>query len=322
MVGPNYRRRARGHFDSGRHDYAVALMLMLVRQVQQLDRKPPATLGLMALMYSLHFLQTITPELVVPYFLCPDRILYKFELMRIVASGLIHVDEWHLYHNMISFLWKGYNLEHKLGSVRFLLTVGLLLVLSHTLVVVVALVLATCFQIPDPLHQCSVGFSGVLFALKVLLNHDSPAFSFVHGFRVPTKYAAWLELVVIYLLVPQSSFVGHMCGILAGYMCVSFPSMRSTMIVGSRWTNRCLRKLMERITLRRNMGTRSAPQRASRGSSTSSFETDEELAQRLQEEEYRSWQAPRWQPEQRDHGHIDASELRRRRLARFASGQR
>lgn len=50
----------------------------------------------------------------------------------------------------------------------------------------------------------------------MLLNHNSPAFTSVYGFQVPTKYAAWLELVVIHFLVPRSSFMGHMCGILAG----------------------------------------------------------------------------------------------------------
>lgn len=51
---------------------------------------------------------------------------------------------------------------------------------------------------------------------QVLLNHNSPTFTSVYGFQVPTKYAAWLELVVIHFLVPHSSFLGHMCGILAG----------------------------------------------------------------------------------------------------------
>lgn len=52
--------------------------------------------------------------------------------------------------------------------------------------------------------------------LQVVLNHNSPSTTSVYGFQVPTKYAAWLELVVIHLLVPHSSFMGHMCGILAG----------------------------------------------------------------------------------------------------------
>lgn len=50
-------------------------------------------------------------------------------------------------------------------------------------------------------------FSGVIFALKVLTteNQDSGM-----------KYAVWTELVLIYLLVPGSSFMGHLAGILAG----------------------------------------------------------------------------------------------------------
>ena len=35
--------------------------------------------------------------------------------------------------------------------------------------------------------QCAVGFSGVLFGLKVVLSHDSPGWSTVYGVRLPTK---------------------------------------------------------------------------------------------------------------------------------------
>jgi rhomboid domain-containing protein 1 len=116
----------------------------------------------------------------------------------------------------ISFLWKGYHLEHRFGWLRFALTIAYLLVVCHVLVVVLAFSLETCVGLRGYSRQCSIGFSGVLFALKVLLNHGSPAFTNVYGFRVPTKYAAWLELVYIHLLVPRTSFIGHMCGILAG----------------------------------------------------------------------------------------------------------
>ncbi|CAI5716776.1 unnamed protein product [Peronospora destructor] len=232
--------------------------------------------------------------------------------MRIVVSGLIHVDDWHLYHNMISFLWKGYNLEYKLGSVCFLFTISYLLVLCHALVVVGALVLATEFQIPGPLHQCSVGFSGVLFALKVLLNHNSPAFSSIYGFQVPTKYAAWLELVVIHFLVPRSSFMGHMCGILAGYVLVYSPSIMSIARRCSGW----LQALTKPIANHCNNDPHIASHYASRTSARPSaifFETDQELAQHRQEEECLSEQKT---------ASITPGELRRRRLARFANGQR
>ncbi|KAL3671633.1 hypothetical protein V7S43_003546 [Phytophthora oleae] len=314
MFGPNVGRRGRPNV--GRNGQGIALMLMLVRQIQQLERKPPVTLGLMALMYGLHFLKMQTPELFAPYSLCPDRVLSNWDFKRIVGSGLVHVDDWHLYHNMVSFLWKGYNLEYKLGSLRFLLTVGYLLVLCHVLVVVVALVLATGFQMPGPLHQCSVGFSGVLFALKVLLNHNSPAFSSVYGFQVPTKYAAWLELVVIHFLVPRSSFMGHMCGILAGYIFVYSPAMQGALTSGARTLNQWFKAIARPFY---DSAERAAPPSNSRHTSSRAsapqFETDEQLARRLQEEEYRSRQAT--PPEQQER--ISPNELRRRRLARFGN---
>ncbi|KAF4033324.1 Rhomboid family [Phytophthora infestans] len=332
MFRPNVGRRGRVGPNAGRNGQGIALLLMLMQQIQQLERKPPVTLGLMgtycvfrskfllkaislmtsfevrfvALMYGLHFQKEQSPELFSPYSLCPDRVLSHWDLTRIVASGLIHVDDWHLYHNMVSFLWKGCNLEYKMGSVRFLLTVVYLLVLCHVLVVVVAL---------GPLHQCSVGFSGVLFALKVLLNHNSPAFSSVYGFQVPTKYAAWLELVVIHFLVPRSSFIGHMCGILAGYLFVYSSVMQSVMTSGAGAFSRWLRAVAGPIYYRHD----TPPPRYSRPP-TSSFETDEDIARRLQEEEYQDHAAPQPQPGQPTPEHISPSELRRRRLARFGTG--
>ncbi|KAI9915541.1 hypothetical protein PsorP6_008267 [Peronosclerospora sorghi] len=274
---------------------------------------------------------------------CPDRVLHNDRgLMRLLASGLIHVDDYHLYHNMISFVWKGYKLEYKLGSMRFLFSICYLLVLCHTLVVLnnskfmyvscylPSLAFPTDFALQGPLHQCSVGFSGVLFALKVsnkfdfldmqlvLLNHNSPAWSSVYGFEVPTKYAAWLELVVIHFLVPDSSFMGHMCGILAGYICVYSPSMQSIMIFASRAISRQVQVLIRRITNRCSQTTSHHDRRTSTRSTTPSFKTDEELAWRLQEEEYRSQPLP----EDLEPTGISPNELRRRRLARFGNGQR
>lgn len=196
------------------------LLLMLLRKIQSLDRKPPVTLALMGTMGWLHFQKLIKPSKFKQYSLCPDQVAYSGEVSRVVASGFLHGDDIHLYHNMMSFLWKGYHLEHRFGPLRFALVITYLLLLSHILVVVVAIILDMTDLVPGQSRRCSIGFSGVLFALKVLLNHGSPAFTSVYGVRVPTKYAAWLELVVIQFAVPRASFLGHMCGILAGYIFV------------------------------------------------------------------------------------------------------
>ena len=46
----------------------------------------------------------------------------------------------------------------------------------------------------------------------------------VWGIHVPTKHAAWVELVVISLVTPNASFVGHLAGILAGVLYCRLPS--------------------------------------------------------------------------------------------------
>jgi rhomboid domain-containing protein 1 len=66
--------------------------------------------------------------------------------------------------------------------------------------------------------------AGVIFALKVLTSYETPPGREFIGFVwVPTRYAAWIELVLIHLLVPNASFMGHFAGILAGLIYTSTP---------------------------------------------------------------------------------------------------
>ncbi|DBA04085.1 TPA: hypothetical protein N0F65_009432 [Lagenidium giganteum] len=270
-----------------------------------MERKPPVTLLATALMCGLHYQKTLFPANFRHLSLCPNLIVQRWDWMRLIASGFLHVDDMHLYHNMVSFLWKGYHLEWKIGSVRFAFLVAYLLLLSHAFVVIISLLMATIFQMPDAYHQCALGFSAVLFALKVVLNHGSPTFTSVHGFQVPTKYAAWLELVVIHILVPRSSFLGHMCGILAGYVFVLWPRPQQLTAFLTSWTR--LPTMSHSTTNRRTFNSSgSTGQRTRQSASAHRFESDEELARRLQEEEIAA-------------ASLSADELRRRRLSRFTA---
>ncbi|XP_069689543.1 rhomboid-related protein 4-like isoform X3 [Periplaneta americana] len=66
--------------------------------------------------------------------------------------------------------------------------------------------------------------TGVIFALKVLTSSESPrGRELVGGLWIPTRYAAWAELILIHLLVPNASFMGHFAGILAGLIYTSTP---------------------------------------------------------------------------------------------------
>lgn len=86
-------------------------------------------------------------------------------------SAFYHVDDAHLVYNMISLLWKGLQLEGSMGSKKFARMVRVLLDLSHGLVVVSATFLYSFADNQGSMYsKCVVGFSDVLFALKMVLN--------------------------------------------------------------------------------------------------------------------------------------------------------
>ncbi len=77
-----------------------------------------------------------------------------------------------------------------MGSLSFLALVGELLALSH--VATVGLAAAAAKVLPDLAgdqyhNSCAIGFSAVLFAMKVVLSYRTPGWSHVAGFELPTK---------------------------------------------------------------------------------------------------------------------------------------
>jgi membrane associated rhomboid family serine protease len=72
----------------------------------------------------------------------PRLILKGGDWQRLIWSALVHADEYHLYYNLSSLLWKGVRLEGRLGSVKFAALTAELWLLSHGLMVVGAWALA------------------------------------------------------------------------------------------------------------------------------------------------------------------------------------
>ena len=139
---------------------------------------------------------------------------------RILLSSIIHQDDAHLYYNMLSLLFKGTNLERHMGSGEFLFLVIFSLIVSHTLHVFISYSLFEIIGLSsaDSKYDTnSVGFSAVLFSLKYVWNYiDLCELSNIWGINVVTKYAAWAELVIISLVAPNTSFIGHFSGIMSG----------------------------------------------------------------------------------------------------------
>jgi rhomboid domain-containing protein 1 len=107
-----------------------------------------------------------------------------------------------------------------MGSIAFSQLVVFSLLASHCLLVGLSYLLYMYTDITSSYHSCAVGFSAVLFSLKYVLNQSEPSRSNVMGIQVASRYAAWFELVLVSLIHPNVSFVGHLSGILAGILYV------------------------------------------------------------------------------------------------------
>ncbi|CAJ0928531.1 unnamed protein product, partial [Mesorhabditis belari] len=180
---------------------------------------PPVTLItiLAQMAIYLDFIPFLGPEKTLQLCLRPDLIIQQRQFYRLIAPVFMHADDWHLYYNMVSMLWKGKRMERMMGGVQFLAILLIFVVLTPVATVGISLGLDQIFDTAYS-YQCGVGFSGVLFALKVVLNHLRPHdHEFLFGWLpIPTRYASWIELGVIQMLTPNASFVGHLGGIICG----------------------------------------------------------------------------------------------------------
>lgn len=159
----------------------------------------------------------------------------KQDWKRLFLSQFFHADDMHLYFNMASLLIKGRSLERRFGSTYFFWMVTVFTALTGVGYIGINLLLEERLQdhyfarLKDHYYathsQCAVGFSGVLFALKVLTTHYTPeGRMYVFGFiPLPSRYIYWVELLLIQMITPNASFTGHLAGIIVGLLYVKGP---------------------------------------------------------------------------------------------------
>ena len=116
----------------------------------------------------------------------------------------------------------GNKLEREIGSLQFLYLILCFSVIGHLLAALIqAAMLNLYIDLFQQSYKCSLGFSGVLFGLLVVESTYSQAShqSIFGLFRVPTKYYPWALMLAIQVVFSSASFIGHLGGILVGYLC-------------------------------------------------------------------------------------------------------
>jgi membrane associated rhomboid family serine protease len=150
----------------------------------------------------------------------PNAIVHLHQYYRIVTSTLFHGGFLHVGMNMVSTMAIGPVLERHGGTLWLAVTTLIAICMTGILYIVGAWLLAVTKIDPALMTQQCVGFSGILFHWLVLECHygDHAARSLLGSVSVPAVYYPWVLLVVLQVILPNLSWMGHLVGILTGTM--------------------------------------------------------------------------------------------------------
>ncbi|KZC05983.1 PREDICTED: rhomboid-related protein 4-like [Dufourea novaeangliae] len=182
-----------------------------------IDKIPPATLAAIIGQVLLYIGVLKVPWNAEEVCISALKVFKHHNWKSFVVSSFEHGSDMHLYYNMVSLILKGSYLEPMYGTMNFTFLLGILTLGCSAMYAFLAYALTQLTGDYSYYTQCAIGFSAVLFALKVIvICEEQDRIHDVGGFRVPSKIAVWVELILIHLLVPQSSLIGHLGGILVG----------------------------------------------------------------------------------------------------------
>ena len=149
----------------------------------------------------------------------PRKVIESGQVWRLVTSMFCHLGIFHLFSNMYSFSFLGMTLETTTGTMSFFYHIVVFGVLSNLVSVGIAYFMKLGGD-SSAVNGGAMGFSGVLFALIVIDVHLSggASRSVLGLFTVPSSLYPWIMLVVMSLLIPNVSFMGHFSGLVVGYL--------------------------------------------------------------------------------------------------------
>ena len=141
------------------------------------------------------------------------RVVRERQWYRIASSAFCHLSALHLLMNMYG-LWSFGALEAAFGSGWYLETTCLLLLVGTACWLGGLHVLVARFGRAELAESSAVGYSGVRFGWMTLsmLRAPSLGLALPGGASLPVVFMPFVYLLLTKLVVPQSSFSGHLSG--------------------------------------------------------------------------------------------------------------
>ena len=191
-------------------------------RIRELTSKIPAvTAGLIAINCFIHiviFLFSVSQN---NFAISYAMVIRRGEYYRILSAAFVHGGILHIFMNMSSLLQLGMDMEVQFGSLQFLF----LSLWSVVLVGIIYLGLSYVLSFPmgpKQLTSSAVGYSGVLFCYAVVeANHTTESSRSLFGIvSVPAKLMPFVLLVLLQVVLPGISMMGHLAGVIVGLLAV------------------------------------------------------------------------------------------------------
>ena len=183
---------------------------------RSVDRLQPAlTVGLPVFTFVLVLIDFVTGNAVSNAFALYAGAIFKLELNRISMYPLAHTGIFHWFVNVISLSPLLARFEKVHGTVYTGITLNLLAVSTALIYSLLAGIISPSTRVEGLSAICFLFLE--FYALKEQ-SYYPIAFQWGDRYRLPTKYSAFVVLIITFILVPNSSLLGHLAGIGSGYL--------------------------------------------------------------------------------------------------------
>jgi membrane associated rhomboid family serine protease len=148
------------------------------------------------------------------------RVMLERQFYRVLTATLCHLNVMHIIFNMATLYSAGGQMEAAKGSGWYLETTVLLLAAGAGLWMAMTHALVHYLGRPGAAEASAVGYSGVLFGWIALesLVFPNATFPLPFGISLPVIFAPFVQLAITHLIMPRASFLGHLSGMLGGYL--------------------------------------------------------------------------------------------------------
>ena len=140
----------------------------------------------------------------------PVQVIDKKEYWRCFTSSFSHYSILHIVFN-VSTLWELIPLENYIGSVYYLIYITILAFFAP----LTDSIIRRKFM-PDK-NPYSIGISAVGFGLMTIIQ-TIQSYLVIFGFRIPWSIMPFISCIFTSILIPEASFIGHLSGIIIGYL--------------------------------------------------------------------------------------------------------